>query len=158
MVRDRFGIAPLPSGAAGIAATLGGAGYGVSAHSLHPREAAMLVRFLCSRNLQATRLGKTTDAPTISELYGEPQVLANNPYWLRVLEIFRKGIALRPSRQAGKMYPEVSRSYWEAVHAVLTRNKSAAQAAADLQDELQRMPKTSAVRPDAIVDKTPAQK
>ncbi len=158
MLRDRFDIAPLPSGAAGAAATLGGAGYGVSAHSLHPREAAMLVGFLCSRNLQVTRLGKTSDAPTISALYEEPQVLANNPHWPRVLEIFRKGIALRPSPQAGKMYPEVSRAYWEAVHTVLTRKKSATQAADELQAELERMLKTPVVRANAEFDKTAAQR
>ena len=157
-VRDRFDIAPLPRGSAGMTATLGGAGYGVSAHSLHPREAAMLVHFLCSRNLQVTRLAKTTEAPTISELYEQPEVLAKNPHWLRILEIFREGIALRPSRQAGKVYPEVSRAYWEAVHAVLTRKKSATQAADELQVELERMVKTSAVRPNGEFHKTAAQR
>lgn len=156
MVRDRFDIAPLPRGSTGMTATLGGAGYGVSAHSLHPREAAMLVRFLCSRNLQATRLRKTSEAPTISELYEAPEVLANNPHWLSVLEIFRKGIALRPSRAAGKMYPDVSRAYWEAVHTVLTRKKTATQATNELQNELEGMLKTSAVRANTELDKVPA--
>jgi len=151
MVRDRFDIAPLPRGSAGSAATLGGAGYGVSRHSLHPREAAMLVGFLCGRNQQATRLRNSNEAPTISMLYEDPQVLASNAQWLRILEIFRKGIALRPSRQAGTMYPEVSRAYWEAVHAVLTRNKSATQAADELQHELERMQETRAVRTNAEI-------
>jgi ABC-type glycerol-3-phosphate transport system substrate-binding protein len=153
MVRDRFDIAALPRGSAGMtAATLGGAGYGVSAHSLHPREAAMFVRFLCGRNPQVTRLRNASEAPTISELYEDPEVLANNPHWPRVLEIFRKGIALRPSRQAGKMYPEVSRAYFEAVHAVLTRKESAAQAASELQDQLQQMLNASAVRANADLE------
>jgi trehalose/maltose transport system substrate-binding protein len=151
MVRDRFDIAPLPRGSAGSAATLGGAGYGVSRHSLHPREAAMLVGFLCGRNQQATRLRNSNEAPTISMLYEDPQVLASNAQWLRILEIFRKGIALRPSRQAGTIYPEVSRAYWEAVHAVLTRNKSATQAADELQHELERMQETRAVRTNAEI-------
>jgi trehalose/maltose transport system substrate-binding protein len=158
MVKDRFDIAPLPRGAAGIAATLGGAGYGVSRHSLHPREAAMLVRFLCSRNHQLTRLQKTSETPTVPELYEKPDVLANNPHWPRVLEIYRKGIALRPSRQAGKMYSEVSRAYWEAVHAVLTREKSATQAADELQVEMERMLNTPVVRANAEFDKTAAQR
>jgi trehalose/maltose transport system substrate-binding protein len=158
MVRDRFDIAPLPRGAAGVAATLGGAGYGVSRHSLHPREAAMLVNFLCSRNHQLARLQRTSETPTVAELYEEPGVLANNPHWPRVLEIYRKGIALRPSRQAGKMYPEVSRAYWEAVQAVLTRKKSATQAADELQVELERTLKTPVVRANAEFDKTAAQR
>jgi trehalose/maltose transport system substrate-binding protein len=152
VVRDRFDIAPLPRGSASNAATLGGAGYGVSAHSLHPREAARLVAFLCGRNQQARRLRTPSEAATISALYEEPAVLVNNPHWLRTLEIFRKGITLRPSRQAGKMYPEVSRAYFEAVHAVLTRKKSAAQAASELQDQLQQMLKAGAVRANADLE------
>lgn len=154
-VRDRFDFAPLPRGSAGGAATLGGAGYGVSAHSPHPREAAMLVRFLCGRNQQVSRLRSTSEASTISELYEEPEVLAKNPHWRHTLEIFRKGVALRPSRQSGKMYTEVSRAYWEAVHAVLTKQKSAAQAASELQGELEQMLRTSAANAEG--DKALAQ-
>jgi len=158
LIRDRFDIAPLPSGAARMAATLGGSGFGVSRHSLHPREAAMLVRFLCSRAEQVRRCRNTADAPSISQLYDEPEFLASNRQFLRILEVFRKGVVLRPSRAAGKMYPDVSRAYWEAVHAVLTRKKSAKQAAEELQDELERMLKTPAVRANAEFDKTAAQR
>jgi hypothetical protein len=111
----------------------------------------MLVRFLCSRNVQLTRLRKTNEAPTISELSEKPEVLAHNPHWLHVLEIFRKGIALLPSRAARKMYPDVSRAYWEAVYAVLTRKKSGAQAA----DELERMLRTPDVRASADLIELP---
>ena len=154
MVRDRFDIAPLPRGSTGMATTLGGAGYGVSVHSLHPREAAMLVRFLCGRDLQRTRLRKPSEAPTIPALYEEPGVSAHNAQWLRILEIYRQGVALRPSRTAGKMYPEVSRAYWEAVHAVLTGKKSAKQSGDELQDELERVLKTPVVRANADLDHT----
>jgi trehalose/maltose transport system substrate-binding protein len=155
-IRDRFDIAPLPGGSAGIAATLGGAGYGVSRHSLHPREAAMLVRFLCSRDEQVRRCRNTTEAPTIPQLYDEPELLASNAQFPRVLEIFRKGVALRPSTPAGMMYPDVSRAYSEAVHAVLTGKKSAAQAADELQDELQRILKIPTVRTNADLDQKTA--
>ena len=158
IVRDSFDIAPLPRGSAGMAATLGGAGYGVSAHSPNPREAAMFVRFLCSRNKQVRRLQNASQAPTISELYKEPDVLANNPHWLRLSEIFRKGIALRPSRQPGQMYPDVSRAYWEAVHAVLTRKESAAKAASRLQEELERMLKAADARTSVDSDRAPSQR
>ncbi len=143
-IRDRFDIAPLPRGKAGAAATLGAQSYGVSRHSLHPREAAMLVRFLGSRDEQARRCRTSTDPPSIPELYKDPEVLARNPYFRCVLRVFRNGTALRPSRSAGKLYPDVSRAYFEAVHAVLSRKKSASKAAADLEDELQRMLKAAA--------------
>src|SRR5246127_952178 len=158
LIRDRFDVAPLPRGSARTAATLGGSGFGISRHSLHPREAAMLVRFLCSREEQVRRSRGTNEPPTIPQLYQEPEVLAKNPYFSHVLEEFRQGVVLRPSRAAGKMYPEVSRAYWEAVHSVLTRKKSAKQAAEELQDELERMLKTPAVRANAEFDKTAAQR
>ena len=148
LIRDRFDIAPLPSGTARMAATLGGSGFGVSRSSLHPREAAMLVRFLCSREEQVRRCRITADAPSISQLYDEPEFLASNPQFRRVLEVFRKGIVLRPSRVAGKMYPDASHAYWEAVHAVLTRKKSAAQSAAELQNVLSGMLGKHAARAD----------
>jgi trehalose/maltose transport system substrate-binding protein len=148
-IRDRFAIAPLPSGAAGTAAALGGSGFGISRYSLHPREAAMLVRFLSGREEQVTRCRNTTDAPTLSQLYTEPDLLATNPQFPHVLEVFRKGGVSRPTKSAGKMYPDVSRAYWKAVHAVLTRKESAPQAASELQEELERMPRTSDVRTNA---------
>ncbi|MHB8214596.1 MAG: ABC transporter substrate-binding protein [Candidatus Sulfotelmatobacter sp.] len=157
LIRDRFDMAPLPGGVT-MAATLGGSGFGVSRYSLHPNEAAMLVRFLSGREEQVTRSRNTTDAPTIPQLYNEPELLATNPQVPHVLEVFRKGIVLRPTRAAGKMYPEVSRAYWEAVHAVLARKKSAKQAAAELQVELQQMLETPAIPANAEFEKTAHQR
>ena len=142
--RDRFDITPLPRGRAGIAATLGGNGYGVSRYSRHPREAAMLVRFLCSREDQIRRSRSYAQPPTMPELYHDPEVLTANPQYPLVLDVFRKGIALRPSRFAGTRYPDVSRAYFEAVHAVLSHKKAAPQAAGELQDELQQILKSTA--------------
>jgi hypothetical protein len=52
----------------------------------------------------------------------------------------------------------VSRAYWEAIHAVLTRQKSATQAAGELQVELERMLRTPVVRANPKFDKTAAQR
>ena len=134
--RDQFDIAPLPAGKAGSATTLGGQGYGVSRFSLHPREAVMLVRFLTSRNEQARRSRKSSNPPIIPQLYKDPEILAQNSYFSTILLAYRQGAAVRPSTVAGKRYPEVSRAYFEAVHAVLSHEKSAPQAAAELQQEL----------------------
>ena len=118
----------------------------------------MLVRFLCSREEQVRRCRDTADAPSIYQLYGDPEVLATNPQFPRVLEVFRKGVVLRPSSAAGKMYPEVSRAYWEAIHAVLTRRESATQAAGELQNKLERMLRTPDVRASADFNRAPARR
>lgn len=118
----------------------------------------MLVRFLSGREEQVTRCKNTTDAPTLSELYTEPDLLSTNPQFPLVQDVFRRGVILRPTRPAGKMYPDVSRAYWEAVHEVLTRQKSAAQAAGQLQDTLERMLRAPDVRASADSDGVSAQK
>jgi hypothetical protein len=55
------------------------------------------------------------------------------------MEVYRKALIYRPSTATGKLYPEVSRTYFEAVHSVLTRKTSAAQAAAALQRNLMQI-------------------
>src|SRR5579864_7177439 len=142
--KGHFDVAPLPRGRAGFAATLGGNGYGVSRYSRHPREAAMLVRFLASPEEQARRCRKSAEPPTLPALYKDADVLGPNPYVSRVLQV-HEGLALRPSVPAGKMYPDVSRAYFEAVHSVLTSKQSATQAAGELEKNLTSLLKTSAV-------------
>lgn len=149
--KDRFDIAPLPAGAAGTASVIGGGAYAVSRHSLHAREAAMLVRFLGSRDEQVKRSHVVGELPSIPQLFNDPDVLVANPQFPRALEVFRKGAVFRPSTVSGKMYPEVSRAYFESVHAVLTRKKSAAQAASELEKQLEAMLKTSAVKANGVI-------
>jgi trehalose/maltose transport system substrate-binding protein len=108
----------------------------------------MLVRFLASPEEQARRCRKPSEPPTVPALYKNADVLGANPYVSRVLQV-HEGAALRPSVPAGKMYPEVSRAYYEAVHAVLTQRQSAANAASDLQEQLVKMLKSSAADSNA---------
>jgi trehalose/maltose transport system substrate-binding protein len=135
-IKDKFDVSPLPAGRAGNAATLGGHSYGVSRHSLHPREAALLVRYLTRRDVQLRRSRTRSEPPTLPEMYQDPEVLAANPYFANFLQAYRKGVVQRPSSVTGKKYPDVSHAYFEAVHEVLTGKKSAPKAAAELQDQL----------------------
>lgn len=137
--RDRLQMAPLPEGRKGVAATFAATGYGVSRHSRHPREAAMLVGFLSSRDEQRRNCLITGMPPTIPDLYSDPEVVAEHPYLSTHMQVYRKALISRPSTATGKLYPEVSRTYFEAVHSVLTRKTSAAQAAAALQRNLMQI-------------------
>jgi trehalose/maltose transport system substrate-binding protein len=135
LTNDQFGIASLPGGRAKVAATVGGRGYAISRHSLHPREASLLVRFLCRRDTQLNRCLKIGKAPTIPELYNDSKIMAD-PYFSTILKTYRQGKVSRPSTETGKRYPALSRAYFMAVHEVLAGNKPAAAALADLQTEL----------------------
>jgi trehalose/maltose transport system substrate-binding protein len=139
LTKDMFDIAPLPRGQERAAATVGGQGYGVSRHSLHPREAAMLVRFLCRPDIQLRRCEWIGAAPTIPGLYNDADSLAKSSYFSTVLKAYREGSVLRPSTTTGMRYPVVSHAYSEAVHAVLIGRKTPAHATSDLESELARV-------------------
>src|SRR6201997_193593 len=68
ITKEQFDIASLPRGRARIATTEGGRAYAVSRHSLYPREASRLVRFLCRPDTQLNRIRKIGGSPTIPEL------------------------------------------------------------------------------------------
>jgi trehalose/maltose transport system substrate-binding protein len=133
------GVAPLPRGAARRAATLGRYGYGVSGRTPHPREAAMFVRFLSRRDVQLKRALEFHVPPSLPDLYDDPRLAAANPHFGAIRKTLIDGVVARPSEAAGKAYPDVSRAYVEAVHAVLTSEKGAPEAAADLEDSLRRL-------------------
>jgi ABC-type glycerol-3-phosphate transport system substrate-binding protein len=133
------GVAPLPRGAARRAATLGRYGYGVSRRSPRPREAATFVRFLSRRDVQLKRALEFHVPPSIPDLYDDPRVVGAGPHYGAIRETLIDGVVARPSAAAGQAYPDVSRAYVAAVHAVLTREKRAPEAAADLEDVLRRL-------------------
>jgi len=137
-IRDKFDIALLPGGKAGRVGTLGGWGFAVSRVSAHPREAVELVRYLTRRDVQAQRSRVLSQPPTLPELYNVPEVLEPNPRFNLLSQAFRTGMVSRPSNVTGKKYQEVTDAYIQAVHSVLTGEKSAPEAAAALENELVR--------------------
>jgi len=137
-IRNKFDIALLPGGKAGRVGTLGGWGLAVSRFSAHPREALELVRYLTARDVQVTRARVLWQPPTLPELYTLPEVLESSPRSELLGQAFRTGVVSRPSNVAGKKYQEVTEAYIQAVHSVLTGEKSVPQAAAALEKELVR--------------------
>ena len=138
-IRNKFDITLLPGGKAGRVGTLGGAGLGVSRFSAHPREAVELVRYLSSRDVQVRRSAVLSVPPSLPELYDLPEVLERNPRFALLSQAFRTGIVSRPSTVTGKKYEVVTDAYIQAVHSVLTGEKSAPEAAAGLEKELIRI-------------------
>jgi trehalose/maltose transport system substrate-binding protein len=138
-IRNKFDITLLPGGKAGRVGTLGGAGLAVSRFSAHPREALELVRYLSRRDVQLKRSRVLSVPPTLTELYQLPEVLEANPSFALLSQAFRTGLVSRPSNVTGKKYQDVSDAYIQAVHSVLTAQKTAPEAAAALENELVRI-------------------
>ena len=128
------GFTSMPAGAAGSAGTLGGSGLAVSQHSAHRKEAIDFVRFLARAQIQSNenRKGETAG---LSETYNLPLGLSvrgdsQKPTQQQV------DFVRRPSVEAGAQYKQVSAAYAAAVHAVLTGQKEASEAAAELEKQL----------------------
>jgi len=135
-VKGQFDFTVLPRGRARHATNGGPLNYGVSRYARHPREAVMLVRYLCRRDVQLRRAPLMCETPTITDLFNDPALAKANPCFAKDKEAYEKWVVPRPSGVTGRHYPEVSRAYYEAVHSVLTGNKRAAEAAADLEAKL----------------------
>lgn len=132
----KFGTSLPPSGGAGRASVLGGQSLMVSKYSAHPREAAELVRYLTSREVQMLHWQRGSMLPVLTEFYQDPQYLASRPSLERLKEIITSGATTRPSTISGRHYAEVSRAYYSAVHSVLTGEVTAEKAMADLEADL----------------------
>ena len=132
---SEYGVTMVPGGRAGRAGTLGGNGLAVSRSSAHPQEALQLIRFLVQRNAELMRASTHGELPKGLELYELPTIF--KAYADDAEPGKRTGsVVARPSVAAGSKYEEVSRAYIRAVRSVLTSEKLASVAAADLEKEL----------------------
>jgi trehalose/maltose transport system substrate-binding protein len=132
---DRTGYASMPGGPGGRVGTLGGTGLAVSRQSAHPQEAVELIRFLIRRELQPEEKGNGAQPSSQPEMYELPSVLGSYGH-SDIPNDPKSGVVSRPSNVAGHEYEEVTRAYIAAVHAVLTRQKGAQAAGAELEEQL----------------------
>ena len=138
-IRNKFDVSLLPGDRAGRVSVLGGSGLAVSRFSLHPREALKLVRFLTSEDIQVRRSRILSGPPTLPQPYERVGGLEPNPYSDLTSQALRNGMISRPSDVTGQKYEDVSNAYMQAVHSVLSGEKSAREAAAALEQELIRI-------------------
>ena len=127
----KTGFASLPGGAGGSAGTLGGAGLAVSRRSAHPREAVKLVSFLLHAQIESIEKGRLSSANQ-PEFYNVAPV--SDPAGKPI-----QNVVHRPSAETGSLYTQVSAAYAAAVHSVLTGEKQAPSAAADLEQQLMKI-------------------
>lgn len=134
-LRDRTGYTSMPGGRGGRVGTLGGIGLAVSRSSAHPREAIALIRFLIARELQPKAGPTHLKRGTEPQLDGLPQILeayAPSPQ----LNQQSSRLVSRPSNVTGLAYEHVTHAYFQAVHSVLTGQRGAPEAAAELAKQL----------------------
>ncbi len=130
-----IGITSVPGGPLGRADTLGGNGLAISRASAHPRESLKLIRYLLRKDVQLMHDNEHSGPLEGVELFELPANLDPYPQ-LAQSKQHGGGLIARPSIVTGEKYEQVSRAYIRAVRSVLTGEKIASMAAADLDKEL----------------------
>jgi trehalose/maltose transport system substrate-binding protein len=135
-LRGKFDVTYLPSGGVGHTGSLGGWQLSISKYSEHPREAAELVQYLTRRPIQLRFTRELGWTPVRRDIYEDPEALRTNPYYAWLKDALPRIMVARPAAVTGKRYDAVSDAYAKAVHAVLTKEKSPADAMAELEKTL----------------------
>ena len=145
----KFSLTSIPREGNRQASVLGGQSLAVSKYSEHPREAAELVRFLTSRDVQLKLWESDAVLPSVREFYDDPKYLASRPEFNKMRALLTNTGVARPSTVSGKRYADVSEAYFMAVHSVLAGETPPEKAMADLETELVRITgfKTGAALP-----------
>lgn len=123
VIKDTFDITQLPMGDgedAAHAATLGGWQMFVSKYSPNQDAAKAFAKYMCSPEVQKARAVERSNLPTIGDLYSDPDVLAANPFFEKLLPVFESGSVARPSTPSADLYGEVSLEYFTAISEILT--------------------------------------
>jgi trehalose/maltose transport system substrate-binding protein len=137
------GFSRMPAGPGGSVGTLGGTGTAISLRSTHRQEAIALLRFQLRALMQANGTDYGAVGPAETEFSDTPSV--SPPQASAAGSNQLANIVARPSIQTGGKYREVSRAYIDAVHSVLTGQKQAPAAAAELEQQLIEITGFSAV-------------
>ena len=139
-VKDKVAVTVLPKAEGGrAAATLGGWNLAVSKFSKHPEVAADLVLYLTGAEEQKRRAIEYSVQPTLPRVYEDKDVLAKNPFFANLVEIFKNAVP-RPTVTAGK-YNQVSSAFSNAVHTALTKEKPVKDSLTGLASDLERLKK-----------------
>jgi trehalose/maltose transport system substrate-binding protein len=113
---------------------LGGTGTAVSSHSTHRQEAIALLRYQLRSLIDEGEKGGGVGAANLVELSNPPSI--SGPLSAESSKQLSSVIVDRPSTETGGAYKAVSQAYSDAVHSVLIGEKSAPQAAAELERQL----------------------
>jgi trehalose/maltose transport system substrate-binding protein len=134
----KMGVTSVPMGKFAVG-TSGGFGLGISKKSQHQREAIALVKFLLRKEAELEAVSASAELPPGTALYRLPTIVKAYSRSVPATRPPGDGIVSRPSALVGRNYEGVSRAYAEAVHSVLTGRKSAPEAAAELETELEHI-------------------
>jgi multiple sugar transport system substrate-binding protein len=129
VVKDKFGIAPLPGLTGPGASSLGGHNAAISAYSAHKATAFDFVKYLESEDRQTFNATQGSLAPVIASLYDDAALVQKLPY----LPVLKTSILNAVPRPVTPFYPAVTKAVEDNAYAAIKGDKSVDQALKDMQ-------------------------
>ena len=136
LVKGKVGIAKLPGTPS--AATLGGWHLGVSKYSKNAAIAADLVMYMTSAQVQKARAMGGSFNPTLPALYQDKDIITANDFMSSLADVFANSVA-RPTTATGLKYPQVSQSFYNAAHEVMSQRATGEEAVKKLESRLKQI-------------------
>jgi trehalose/maltose transport system substrate-binding protein len=136
LVKGKVGIAKLPGNPS--AATLGGWHLGVSKYSKNASIAADLVLYMTSAQVQKARAIGGSFNPTLPALYKDKDITNANDFMSSLSDVFANSVA-RPTTATGLKYPQVSQSFYNAAHEVMSKRTTGEEAVKKLESRLKQI-------------------
>ncbi len=129
VVKDKFGIAPLPGLTGPGASSLGGHNAAISAYSGHKATAFDFIKYLESEDRQTFNATQGSLAPVIASLYDDATLVQKLPY----LPVLKTSILNAVPRPVTPFYPAVTKAIEDNAYAAIKGDKSVDQALKDMQ-------------------------
>ena len=129
VVKDKFGIAPLPGLTGPGASSLGGHNAAISAYSAHKATAFDFIKYLESEDRQTFNATQGSLAPVIASLYDDQALVQKLPY----LPTLKTSILNAVPRPVTPFYPAVTKAVEDNAYAAIKGDKSVDQALKDMQ-------------------------
>ncbi|MGW4064232.1 ABC transporter substrate-binding protein [Amycolatopsis sp. NPDC004747] len=131
-VAGKFDVAPLPGAAGPGVSSLGGHNFAISAFAEHKATALDFIKFFTTEQAERSNLLATSQAPTRTKLYDDPELLKQFPY----LPTLKASILGAKPRPKAVRYGDVTTAIQEAAYAAISGTKDSAAALKELQTQL----------------------
>ncbi|MBP2326845.1 multiple sugar transport system substrate-binding protein [Kibdelosporangium banguiense] len=132
-VAGKFDVAPLPGATGPGTSSLGGHNFAISAFAKNKATALDFIKFFTTEQAERSNLLATSQAPTLTSLYDDPELTKQFPY----LPTLKASILAAKPRPKAVRYGDVTTAIQESAYAALTGAKDSATALKELQAKLQ---------------------
>lgn len=134
-VAGKFDIAPLPGKDGPGVSTLGGHNFGISAFAKNKATALDFIKFFTSEEAERSNLLATSQAPTLTSLYDDADLVKQFPY----LTTLKESILTAVPRPQAVKYGDVTAAMQEAAYGAMNGETSVDDALKDLQTKLESL-------------------